>query len=63
MDKESRKSVSGLVSKLGVTIQIGLSNNQGTITLSITGAEYVEILPCAQELNFVNMLLEKINEV
>ena len=47
-DKETRKSVSGLFDTLGVTLITCQSKTQMAVTLSITEAEYVVILTCAQ---------------
>ena len=60
-NKETRKSVSGLVSKLGGTIIMCYLKTQGMITISSTEAEYVSLLACAQEMKSVNMLLQEIS--
>ena len=61
--KETRKSVSGLVATLGRTILNISSDTQRTVTLISTESEYSTLLACAQEMKFVNMLLEEMTEV
>ena len=60
---ETRKSVSGLVATIGVTLLTCLSNIQRTVTLSSTDAKYVSLSVWAQEVKSVKMLPEEINEV
>ena len=62
-DKETRKSVSGLVATLGGAILTCLSKTQRTVTLRSTKAEYVALSACAQEVNFVSMFMGEITEV
>ena len=62
-DKETRKSVSGLVATLGGKLLTCSSKTQRTVTLSSTEAEYVALSACAQEVKFVSMLLEEMTEV
>ena len=57
-NKETRNSVSGLVATLGGTLLTCSLGTQRAITLSSTEPNYVALLACAQELKFVNMLLE-----
>ena len=62
-DKETRKSVSGLVDTLGGTLLTCSSKTQRTVTLISTEAEYVALSTCAQEVKFVSMLLGEMTEV
>ena len=61
-EKETRKSVGGLVATLGGTLLTRLSKTQRTATLSSTEAEYMALSACAKEVNFVSMLLVEMNE-
>ena len=56
-DKETRKSVYGLVSNLGNTLITLSPRSQRTVTLNRTESEHV-LSACAQEVKFVSMLLE-----
>ena len=62
-DKETRKSVIGLVSTLVGTLITCQSKDQRTVTLSSTYVENVELLACAQEVKFISMLLLETTEV
>ena len=57
-EKETRKSVSGLVSTIGWTLLMCSSKTQRTVTLISTEAEYVALPACTQEVKFISMLLE-----
>ena len=59
MNKETRKSVSGLVATLGVTLLTRSSKPQRTIKLISTEFKCISLLELAQEVKFVNMLPEK----
>ena len=61
--KDTRKSVSGLVTTLGGTLLIYLPKTQRTVTLSSTEADYMEFSACAQEVKFVSMLLGETTRV
>ena len=56
-DKETRKSVSGLVATLGGTLLTLSSKTQRTVTLSRTEADYVALSACAQEVKFISTFL------
>ena len=56
-DKETQKSVSGLVATLGGTLLTSLSKNQRTVALIRTETKYVELSACAQEVNLLTTLL------
>ena len=62
-EKETRKSVSGLVKTLAGTLLTFSSEAQRTFTLSSTEAEYMELSACAKEVKSVSMLLEEMTEV
>ena len=63
IEKETIKSVSGLVATLGWTLITCFSKTHTTVTMSITEAEYVVLSACTQELKFVTRFLEKMTEV
>ena len=56
-DNDTRKSVSGLVTKLGWKLLTCLSKTQKTVTLSSMEADYVALSECAQEVKFVSILM------
>ena len=56
-DKETRKSVIGLIDTLGGTLITCSSKIQRTVTISSTESEYVAFSACTQEEKFVSMLL------
>ena len=62
-DKETRKSVNGLVATLEEELLTCSSKNQRTITLISAEEDYVALLECAQEVKFVKMLMEEMTEV
>ena len=61
--KETRNSVSGLVTTLGGALLTCSSKTYRTVTLSNTVAYYVALLACAQEVKVVSMLMGEIAEV
>ena len=56
-DKETRKSVSGLVGTLVGKLLTCFSKTQRTVMLSGTKSEYVALSAYAQEANLVSMLM------
>ena len=56
-DKETRKSVSGLVDTLGGTILTCSLKTHRTVMLSSTKAKYIALSACAPDVNFISMLL------
>ena len=62
-DKETRKSVSGLVSTLGGTLPTCSPKTQRNVTLSRTEEEYVALPAWAQEVKFVSMFLGEMTKV
>jgi hypothetical protein len=62
-NKENRKSVSGGIHTLGGSIVSWVSKTQKSTTLSSTEAEYVALSIGAQEVKFMQMLLNEIAEV
>jgi hypothetical protein len=59
-NKEDRRSVSGGIHTLGGTMTNWLSKTQESTTLSSTEAEYVSLASGAQEVKFVQMLLNEV---
>jgi len=53
-------SVSGHVTTLGGMITTWVSKTQNSVTLSSTEAEYVSLASCAQEVIFMQMLLDEV---
>ena len=62
-NKETKKTVSSIITTLAVSLLKYSSKTQSTIALSITEAKYISLSECAQEAKFVNMLLEERSEV
>ena len=62
-DKETGKSVSNLVTILVIKLRTFSPKTQWTIALSSIETEYVAISPCAQEVKFVEKLLQEMNGV
>ena len=62
-NKETINIFGVLVAKLGGKILTCSSKTQRNVMLSSTEVEYVAISACAQEINFVSMLLEEMTEV
>ena len=62
-DKETINSVSGLVATLGGILLMCSSKTHRTVILIGTEAEYVALSECAQEVNFLSMLLGETTEV
>lgn len=56
---DDRRSVSGIINTIGGMITHWTSKTQNAVTLSSTGAEYVSLVMCAQEVIFQNNLLEE----
>ena len=61
-DKDTRRSVSGGIHTLGGSIVSWVSKTQTSTTLSSTEAEYVSLSMGAQEVKFMQMLLEELVE-
>ncbi len=59
-NKDDRRSVSGAIHTLGGTITNWLSKTQESTTLSSCEAEYVSLASGAQEVKFVQMLLNEV---
>jgi hypothetical protein len=59
-NKDDRQSVSGAIHTLGGTITNWLSKTQESTTLSSCEAEYVSLASGAQEVKFVQMLLNEV---
>ena len=59
-DKDSRRSVSGMVCTLGGLVVNCSSRTQKTCTLSSTESEYVALGECGQDLKFVCMFLHEL---
>jgi hypothetical protein len=57
---DTRRSVSGYVTTLGGVITTWASKTQHTVALSSTEAEYMALSLCAQEVVFMQMLLDEI---
>ena len=62
-NKGTRKSFRGLVGTLGGTLPTSSFKTQSTIIFISTEVNYVALSACAQEVKFVNMLLEEMSEV
>ena len=62
-DKDTRKSVSGLVATLEGTLLTYFSKTHRNLTLSCIEAEYVVLTVCSQEVNFVSVLMGQMTKV
>ena len=62
-DKETRKSVRGLVDTIGGTLLTCSPKNHRIVMLIITEADYVALSEYSQEVKFVNILREEMTEV
>jgi hypothetical protein len=61
-DKDTRRSVSGFAIYYADTLVSWKSKGQQCVTLSTTEAEYVAASQCANEMEFVRLVLESVGE-
>ena len=59
-DEEDRKSISGFVVTLGGSVVSWQSKKQDTVSLSSCEAEYIASVHCAQEIRYVQQLVEEL---
>jgi hypothetical protein len=59
-DTDTRRSVSGSIHTVGGTLTTWMSKTQNSVTLSSTESEYVSLSMAAQEVKFMQMLLDEL---